>query len=448
MNSLHLSLKYALRRAVHFNAYAVSWAANARVREQLSGAERQAHTDRALRHTLLCAAHTIPAYASLRGRVPAHGLAAFLADNVPVICKTDLQHERSRYYPNGGVKRPWWAVGKTSGTSGSPLDVFRSLPSIVMEQAVLLQHWKWVGFDIADRQIVLRGDLVVPPARSEPPFWFHDRAGRSLIVSTRHLNQQNIGAVSDAIEAYGAKWLRCYPSAGYELARLLVQAKRKAQFKGVITASEPVYPLQRELIEKTFGCRLFSGYGMAERVVGAAQCEEGSLHVNTDYSHVEVVDDQGHPTLGSGFLVGTTFHNSVMPLVRYRLDDTAQWSPQPCRCGRQYPVLVNLEGRVEDQLLDLNGNPVNSAVITFVFKEAKYIQRTQVAQVSADRWEIRIVPDQGYTDDIGQRMKADIARLVSPHLNVHIKCVERLDNLPSGKFKWVTQEWRVAAQPS
>lgn len=442
MNALQLTFKYALRRAVHFNPFAVGWARRSAPLERLSPTERASCIDHALSATLESAARRIPAYRHLRGRVPSRGLPAFLVNAVPIISKPDLQTGRDRYYPNAGKCRPWWSIGKTSGTSGSPLEVFRSLKSMAMEQAVLLQHWQWAGYGIHDRQVVVRGDLIAPPDRTAEPFWFHDRAGRSLIISTRHLQPQNIKAITQAIKSFGPQWLRCYPSAGYELARLCRGSGVALSFRGVITGSEQVYPVQRDLIESTFGCRLFAGYGMAERVVYAAQCEHGRMHVNLDYSHVEIVDKHGCATNEAGFLVGTTFHNSVMPLLRYRLDDTARWDPSPCPCGRYYPVLLDLEGRVEDQLIDLRGEPINSAIITFAFKEARFIRRAQVAQIARDRWEVRIVPDEGYSDAVGSKLAADFTRLVSPHLNVVVRQVDRIDNMPSGKFKWVTQEWR------
>ena len=232
----------------------------------------------------------------------------FLVRNVPIVSKADLQHGREKYFPNGGVCKPWWGIGKTSGTSGSPLETFRSVHSMVMEQATLLQHWRWAGFQLSDRQVVLRGDLVVAPDRVEPPYWFNDRAGRSLIVSTRHLNQHHLAAIADAIDGFGARWLRCYPSAGYDLARLCQEYGRSLRFEGVITGSEPVYDVQRETIEKGFGARLYAGYGMAERVIYAAECEYGRLHANLDYGHIEIVDASGNATQDIGWLVGTTFH--------------------------------------------------------------------------------------------------------------------------------------------
>ena len=131
-----------------------------------------------------------------------------------------------------------------------------------------------------------------------------------------------------------------------------------------------------------------------------------------------------------------------MPLLRYRLDDTARWSVSLCPCGRTHPVLADIEGRMGDQLLDLDGNPVNATVITFVFKETRCLQRAQVAQVARDRWEVRVVRDHGDDESVGAKLIADFHRLVTPRLNLTVRIVERIENLASGKFKWVSQEWR------
>jgi phenylacetate-CoA ligase len=256
------------------------------------------------------------------------------------------------------------------------------------------------------------------------------------------LNRHYLTAIADAVDGFGARWLRCYPSAGYDLARLCQEQGRSLRFGGVITGSEPVYDVQRGAIEKAFGAKLYAGYGMAERVIYAAECEYGRLHANLDYGHVEIVDASGNATKDIGWLVGTTFHNHAMPLLRYRLDDTARWSAEPCPCGRTHPVLTDIEGRMGDQLLDLDGNPVNATVITFVFKETRCLQRAQVAQVARDLWEVRVVPDSGYDESVGTKLIADFHRLVTPRLNLKVCAVDKLENLASGKFKWVSQEWR------
>lgn len=92
-------------------------------------------------------------------------------------------------------------------------------------------------------------------------------------------------------------------------------------------------------------------YGMAERVAFASACQFGAMHVNADYAYVEIVNDDGQPTTDFGFVVGTTLHNHVMPLVRYRLSDRARWKAGSCPCGRPFPVLEEISGKYEDAIL-------------------------------------------------------------------------------------------------
>ena len=113
---------------------------------------------------------------------------------------------------------------------------------------------------------------------------------------------------------------------------------------------------------------------MAERVAYASQCEHGRMHVNPEYGVLEIVDEHGQPTDDEGTIVGTSLHNSVAPLIRYRMNDTARWSHEPCPCGRTYPVIENIGGRLADQLYDLDGRAVNGTVIGFAFDGMRHIR--------------------------------------------------------------------------
>jgi phenylacetate-CoA ligase len=210
----------------------------------------------------------------------------------------------------------------------------------------------------------------------------------------------------------------------------------------VITGSEMLYDFQRAHIERVFGARVYDFYGMAERVAFAAECEHGRMHVNPEYGVVEILDAHGEPTRDEGTIVGTSLHNHLMPLIRYRMNDTARWSREPCPCGRTYPVIERIGGRLADQLFDLDGRPVNCTTIGFAFDRVRNIRRAQVAQVAADRWVIRIVPTPGYSALDGARILSRLARDVSPRVAAGIELVGDIPAQPSGKYKWVVQEWR------
>lgn len=133
-------------------------AAALRGRAGASAGERAARPDHLLRRSVLAACEVPPAYARLKGRVPAREIADCLRDTVPVRGKDALRARRAELYPRAGRPRWWWLVGKTSGSTPTPLDLFRSLDSALWEQA-FHREVRLVptnGFDDADARHLLR----------------------------------------------------------------------------------------------------------------------------------------------------------------------------------------------------------------------------------------------------------------------------------------------------
>lgn len=441
MKSTTLLARHLVRR----NLLSRARAAGLLARERLSPGRLRERQQALLRATFDSARRKLPFYASQPEAPPGADLHGWLRDYYPVLSKPDLLARRAELYPAAGKRRPWWPLGKTSGTSGTPLEVFRSIPSVIWEEAFNMQAWTWAGFRDGQPQAVLRGDDVADVAQTAPPFWFWDRFGRQLFMSTRHLSAANAAPMLDALKAANPAMLRAYPSSCVELARLADNSGYRLALPAVVTGSEPLYPVQRELIQRVFGCKVFDFYGMAERVAYAAQCEHGHYHINPEYSVVEILDDHNQPTDDFGYIVGTTLHNHVMPLLRYRISDRARWIPGPCPCGRGYPRIELSSGKVEDQLFDRDGVPVSASIITFAFKGLSNIRKSQVAQVGPGRWEVRLVPDAGYGDADGEALLANFGKYISNKLDVSLRIVDDIPLLASGKYKWVAQEWRGAA---
>jgi hypothetical protein len=439
---LRLLLKYGLGGALRTRSPLVARRARDLIeRERADPAVHRARAEALLARTLR-AALRLPAHARTAARAPASGLLDFLSAELPLMDKASLQERRQDYYPNGGRRLPWWPAGESSGSTGSPTEVFRSLDSVLWEEAFHRQHWSWAGVRAGDPQAVLRGDLIKPLDEREPPFWIEDRAGHQLILSTRHLDERTAPGFADALRRFGTVQLRAYPSAAYALAAACSGHQPGPRLASLILGSEMLYPFQRAKIEAAFGARVFGFYGMSERAIFAAECEHGRMHVNPEYSIVEIVDRDGRATDGEGFLVGTTLHNRVMPLLRYRLTDTARWDPRPCPCGRTYPVIEALAGKIEDRVFDLKGRAITAAVVGFAYKGLANIRKGQIAQIARDRWVARLVVDAHYTHADGERLLQNVAAYVSADVNIAIELVNRIPDLPSGKYKWVSQEWR------
>ena len=398
-----------------------------------------------LRKSLTTAVAKIPTYSQLKIPFADHDLVPFLREICPIVTKTDLIASRNSYYPDGGRARPWTVLGKTSGTTGTPLDVFRSFDSVVWENAFIHRHWHWCGFRKGMRRATLRGDVVVDLKQKNPPFWIENRVDSQLLLSTRHLNLDNAHLFADALRRYQPFLFQAYPSAVFVLAQALERVDQKLDIPWVFTASEMLYPYQRELIESRIG-RIMDFYGMAERVAFASECEYGNLHVNTDYSFVEILDENNQPTDGDGFIVGTTFHNHLMPLIRYKLSDRTRWKPGTCQCGRPYPMIEPIHGKFEDVLYGSAGNAISPSIITFAFKGVANIESSQVAQMGSGSWEVRIVPGVDYSDDDGAQIIRNIHESVDGGLSVKLLLKDKIERTKAGKYRWVVNEWQPAAQ--
>ena len=442
--ALQLEARFGSRFLLRENWLCGRTAMRLRRHEDLSAEEIASLQRAALQRTLRAAVAKLPYYRRMPARFPAERAPEVLRESFPIITKETLLQHRGELYPNRGAARPWHATGKTSGTTGTPLTVLRSFGSVLMENAFLRRHWAWGGYARGMPRATLRGELVVPVDRARPPFWFWNRYDNQLLISSRHLKESCVDAIIDELERFSPRMLQAYPSAAYALAQFLALHGRRLRIPVVFTASEPLYPQQRESILERLGTKVMDLYGMAERVAFATECEHGSLHVNPDYSFVELVDDAGQPARDEGYLVGTTFHNLAMPLVRYRLSDRTRWVAGACRCGRRFPVIAPVSGKWEDRIYGSDGAFVSPSVLTFAFKGVQNIRKSQVAQVGPGRWEIRLVPAPAFGADDRRKLVDNIHELVDARVHVDVALRNDIPGMASGKFRWVVNEWSGA----
>jgi phenylacetate-CoA ligase len=433
-------LRYGYRSLVRENPYARHRVTQLRFNEHRSPEALREMGQQLLFRTLQRAIGTLPAYRHIsRDFSPAQSVQV-LREAFPIIDKHALLARRGDFFPMAGRAMPWQSVGQTSGTTGTPLSIVRSLDSVLMENAFIRRHWEWSGYNNSHNRATLRGDLVVGLDRQVPPFWFWNRYDKQLLISARHLNDRCVDAIIEQIERLQPYILQAYPSTAYTLSTLMMQRNRTLAIPYIYTASEPLYPHQRECITKRLGGRIMDMYGMAERVAFATECEYGEMHVNPDYSHVDIVDESGRPTSETGFIVGTTYHNLAMPLVQYRTSDRTRWKPGQCRCGRHFPMIEPVTGKYEDAITGAGGKAISPSVLTFAFKGVEHIRKSQVAQVGPERWEIRLVPAPEFGEQDKRKLLSNVRQLVDAVVHVEVVLKEDLPNTAAGKFRWVVNE--------
>ncbi len=215
---------------------------------------------------------------------------------------------------------------------------------------------------------------------------------------------------------------------------------RRIRIPLVFTGSEPLFPYQKALIEERLGEHVVDCYGMSERVALATECEHGNMDVNSDYGYVEILDTQGKDAAATGNVVGTSFYNWRFPLVRYRLSDLTSWKLGRCACGRTFPMFGKIEGREEDAITGSKGNDIGP-LLYHVLHDVTDIRQCQIAQVAADRLEIRVVPRSGPCETLRNTLLENLRRDVDSGLEAEVVFREEISRTRSHKFRWIVNEW-------
>jgi len=227
--------------------------------------------------------------------------------------------------------------------------------------------------------------------------------------------------------------IQAYPSSVVTLAKYLEIHDRyyPGKLKSIITSSERLTQADRALIEARFKCKVFDWYGMFERVAAIANCEYGRYHILTDYSHVELTD------CGNGLheIVGTNFNNHLYPLIRYRTGDHVVLSKEDsCPCGRTFPVIDHIKGRVADYLLGEDGQKIYS--LYHIEKGVQGLIATQYVQNTAHEIRVLAVADETIFEEKQQSiLTSNIKKYLGENIDVTTECVDRLPKTKNGKVR-------------
>ncbi|MGI2178560.1 phenylacetate--CoA ligase family protein [Shewanella frigidimarina] len=323
--------------------------------------------------------------------------------------------------------------GATSGTTGTPLVIKQNMDSVIREQAFVARHLMWAGFKIGDRRAWIRGDMIVPFEQKRGPFWRYSWFENMIMLSSFHMSSSNLDGYIKAMVDYKVEIIQAYPSSIVTLAKFLEIKDRyyPGQLKSIVTSSESLSYEDKILVEKRFKCTVFDWYGLFERVAAISSCEHGRYHILTDYSHVELLD------VGQGRheIVGTNFNNDFFPLIRYCTGDHVYLSEEvSCPCGRVFPIIDRIDGRVGDYLLGEDGQKIH--ILNHIPKGVDGLLATQFIQDIKNEVKILVVVDPIVFNILQQeKLIKNVKDRLGETVLVFIEIVESIPRTPNGKVR-------------
>ena len=327
---------------------------------------------------------------------------------------------------------------QTTGTTGTPLDIISDKTSRQKNYAHYDAYLESLGINPAKKRITIGGRIVVSPENKNPPFWRYSFFQKALLMSSYHLNEENIGIYVKKIKSFNPEYIESYPSSLFTIASYMLKKNIRVHCKTIVTSAETLFPEQREIIEEAFSTKIFDHYGCAEMCVFVAQCKAGQYHVHSDYGVLEILNEANAPveTGTQGRVVCTGFINRAMTFIRYPIGDLATYSDIiNCECGLNTPILKEIAGRADDVLYTKDGRVIGR--MSPVLKGLP-VRESQFIQYNAGELDVLIVPEKKYsnTTDTKRVIKAVQLRM-GKDCKVSVQLVDNIPRGSGGKFKSV-----------
>ena len=379
--------------------------------------QRRAIVDR-LRHRVIRWARALPGYGAYDFKRPFAEL--------PLLSKARLQNEAAQFQRH--TVMPQLEVS-TSGTTGQPLKLKRSIQSMAIEQAMFDWMTAKAGVDFANSKLaILRGDEVKDPNDFNPPYWT-EMGERKVVFSSMHLNSRTFPDYEKKLREFKPDIVMAYPSSLDLLTHLAEAKNTTVGFKLAISSSETLGAGLRERVRVTFGAALLDYYGQTERSCAAYSYADGIYHFISAYALPELLPDAE----GRLSIVGTPFWNRAQPLLRYDIGDIAV-VPQGGDLERitlGIDPFLGIEGRRSDCLKLADGTRVFG--LDRIPSGVSGAASVQIVQVAESAVLMVVVPNARYSEETLAVLRRKFYLKVPQNVDLRIDLRDSPYRLPSGK---------------
>ncbi|WP_396621469.1 phenylacetate--CoA ligase family protein [Marinobacter sp. W-8] len=346
-----------------------------------------------------------------------------------------------------------WHVNTSGGSTGEPARFIQDSEYHLYGMAGKALFDVWTGYKAGEPRVILWGserDLLVGRETVKA------RVGRFLRnevpLNTFRMSEQDLRHFVDVINEVRPVQITAYVESAFELARYVEQRGLKIHSPtAILTSAGTLFPHMRELIEKVFQARVFNRYGSREVGDVACNCrEQDGLHVNPYTHHVEILREDGTPCVPGeiGEVVVTSLTNRAMPLLRYRIGDLASWAEQACECGRAWPLMQEVAGRVNSILKTRNGTFATAALSTMMyFKDSEKTKpfssfgRYQLVQKGLDHLVVRLLlENEALFAEEKPLLIHNIKAVFGNDIILDVETPTSLPSNPSGKHIYIWSE--------
>jgi phenylacetate-CoA ligase len=353
--------------------------------------------------------------------------------NWPIITKQKI-NEFPDLFIDARFKKSQLYHDHTSGTTGTPLDIYLDYDSVKEQYALFEARVKQkYNIELDEPWAIIGAQRVTDVNRKTPPFWVYNYASCQLYLSSLHIAKWSVTDYVNALVKYQPKYLVGYTNSIFELAREMLDENLKFPLKAIITNGEPVNSIQKNIIESVFHCPVIETYGQAELVSFANTFPNGKMYLSPEMGNIEFGQKQKIDGINFAKLISTGFLNKAMPLIRYDTNDLVQDTIK--HINGYLPEIGKVLGRNDDVLTLSDGRKI--VQIDGIFTSDLKIRYGQIIQEDFDSFTINIVLENNWNDYYKSKLISALKERLG-EVKININIMSSFEKTWAGKFRVIT----------
>ena len=359
---------------------------------------------------------------------------------LPTIDKKAVKENYSKLIASSFPSRKRFYV-TTGGTSGAPMKFLQSKNVWAKEVAFVMNYFEKYGFLTNMIKASFRGgDFDGLP---ENIYWRDNPHASEIHFSPFHINDRTIKFYVDELNRRQIKYFQTYPSS----VKLLIESMKKNnlqltyQVDTVFLLSENIVESDVKLIQSFFNCRVSSFFGHSERLIFATNFSSklNSYKIDRRFGLFELLDDKQNivgAEAEKGEMIGTSFDNYAMPLIRYRTNDWTSY------LDSKNFIVNNIEGRWKQEYLD--GKDGMKSYLTALNMHSdifKHVIKYQFVQPQPGYAELHLSVKRGFSDYDKRIILEALNKKAGHTIFFTVKIVDSFTLTHRGKFINIVKQY-------
>ncbi len=416
--------------------------------ESVSSEEMESERRKKLCAILLHAYENVPYYKKLlfeSGVICDGQVVLENFEKIAPMTKNIIRDEGENLY-SGDHKGRKWFLNTSGGSTGESVPFIQDMDFHDWQMGCRFYYNYIVGKEVGEPEIKLWGsdrDVFVGAEKASTRLrrWLFNVTVLNSFVMT----ESDMAGYVEKWNSIRPKFVWAYATSIYEFAKYIKQTGKQVWSPACIVSTAEMLSAEiRGLVEEVFGCPVVNQYGSREVGVIASEClEKDGLHVFPVNNYVEILDDNLRPCKPGdmGDVYVTNLNNYSMPMIRYRIGDTAEVAEAgECLCGRLWPKIATVTGRVSDHFRTRQGKLIHCIYITHLFYGKDDIKNYRVIQHDYEDVEVVMVAAGKVKTETIREIEEKLKLVMGEDCRVAFREVEEIPRLASGKYRFTICE--------